>query len=591
MSDTVQQIKERMSIVDVVSQYVELHPAGKNLKGKSPFTAEKTPSFYVSPDRGMYYCFSSSQGGDIFTFVEKMEGVDFKGALKILAEKAGVELVPEDPQKKSERDRQYDVLEAATVFYTEWLHKEPAATAYLERRKVTPQTIAKWRIGYAPGPPQHGWRDTRTALTNQNYTDTELHKAGLIKGGDGGKAPYDTFRDRVMFPVFDPSGRVVGFSGRILSSETEAPKYVNSPETELFNKSEVLFGYDKAKQGIRKFDFSLIVEGQFDVIMSHQAGYTNTVAVSGTALTDHQVGLLQRLSNKAVLALDADRAGVAAAKRGAEIMLARGMDVKVARLPAGADPADMVAAGKGELKAAVKDARHVVEFLLDVLADDSNDERAFKLRAHAEVLPFIVRIPNRIDQEHFETIVAERLKTTKEAVHTEVERLRAREVTAQETKAASAPAAPANPAPPATKVNHSQREALAAHILLVTEVVEEHLAKKLDAAYETITGRAAAHDRSELAPELSSELLFTLEQQYQHSPQTQLRADLAHLLQTYAAMVHKETMRQARLKLHDADLSDTDKKAALQEFDIARKQLGETEYTADYFASPEASSS
>ena len=168
-SDSVQQIKERLSIVDVVSPYVELHQAGKNFKGKSPFTNERTPSFYVSPDRGMYYCFSSSQGGDIFTFIQKMEGVEFKDALKILADKAGVELVPEDPKKKSERDRLYDVLEDATKFFEDYKYKNPEVLKYLTDRGVLAETISKWRIGYAPGPPNYGWRELKDHLEAKGY--------------------------------------------------------------------------------------------------------------------------------------------------------------------------------------------------------------------------------------------------------------------------------------------------------------------------------------------------------------------------------------------------------------------------------------
>lgn len=579
MSDSVQQIKERLSIVDVVSQYVELHQAGKNLKGKSPFTSEKTPSFYVSPDRGMYYCFSSSQGGDIFTFVQQMEGVDFKGALTQLAERAGVELVPEDPKKKTERDRQYEVLEAATKFYSDWLVQEKEAAAYLERRGVKPQTIAHWRIGYAPGPPTHGWRDTKSHLEEGGFSESEMSRAGLIKGGDNGKAAYDVFRDRVVFPIFDPSGRVVGFSGRILAKDSEAPKYVNSPDTELFNKSEILFGYDKAKQGIRKFDFSLIVEGQFDVIMSHQVGYTNAVAVSGTALTDHQAALLQRLSQKVVLALDADKAGVSAVKRGAVLMLARGMDVKVAKLPDGNDPADLAALGGDQLKEVIKHSTHVIEFLLDVIESEAPDARAFKLKAHSEVLPFIVRIPNRIDQEHFEQLVADRLGTTKDAVHAEVERLRAK------AAASASKEVPKTTAPEVKKVatDPRQYESVKAHVVLVSEIVEKKLGEVVAKEYETITGESTDSAKSTIEPTIASELLFTLEDQYNGIPLTQRKADLAHMLQRLAELHYREELRQAHASLRQAESQGTDSKEAMQAITGAQKKLGECAYTADIF--------
>ncbi len=419
----VQKIKDRLNIVDVVSPYVELHKAGKNYKGKSPFTNEKTPSFYVSPDRGMYYCFSSSQGGDAFTFVQIMEGVDFKGALKILAEKAGVELVPEDPQKRTQRDQQYNVLEEATKFFEKKLLEKVDAQEYLRKRGVVGETRAKWRIGYAPGPPEHGWRELKSYLEEKKFTKDELIRAGLIKGQDTGKEPYDVFRDRIMFPIFDASGRVVAYSGRILSPDSDAPKYVNSPETDLFVKSDILYGYDKAKDGIRKLNFSLIVEGQFDVVLAHQAGYANTVAVSGTALTPHHVELLQRLSNRVVLALDDDRAGVGAVKRAADLMLARGMDVKVAKLKEGQDPADMIRDDVDSFREAVKKAEPVIVFLLKVIKKDGQDTRAFKLLVREEVLPYVAKIPNAIDREHFAGLIAEHIDTTKEAIQTEIQKL------------------------------------------------------------------------------------------------------------------------------------------------------------------------
>ena len=418
MSDTVQQIKDRLSIVDVVSGYTELASAGKNLKGKSPFTNEKTPSFFVSPDRGMYYCFSTNQGGDIFSFIQAMEGVDFKGALSMLAERANVELVKVDPKARDERDQSFAAVDKAAAFYESRLKDDPEAIAYLTDRGVTKQSIATWRLGYAP----NAWRDAKEHLAKSGFPISLIQKVALIKG-DPGKEPYDVFRDRVMFPISDASGRVVGFSGRILHPDDKAPKYVNSPESPLFNKSEIMFGYDKAKQGIRKLDFSLIVEGQFDLVLAHQAGYTNTVAVSGTALTPHHVQLLQRLSNRVVLALDADRAGIEAIKKASHLMLGRGMDVKVIRMPDGKDPADIIAEDPAQFKKLVGSGVHVVEFLLAVLKDQTNDERAYKLRAREEVLPYLLQIPDHIDREHFEIVVAEALQTTKDAIHYEVERL------------------------------------------------------------------------------------------------------------------------------------------------------------------------
>lgn len=418
MSDAVQQIKERLSILDVIGQYVELHKAGKSYKGKSPFTNEKTPSFYVSPERGMYYCFSSNQGGDIFTFIEKMEGVDFKGALKILAEKAQIELVPEDPKKRDERETMYVLLEETAHYFEDMLTKHPHAHEYVTSRGVTEYTIRAWRIGYAPDE----WRGLKAHLVGKGFQEADIYRAGLIKEAGEGKEKYDVFRDRIMFPISDSSGRVVAFSGRTLKKEDGVPKYVNSPETDLYKKSEILYGYHRAKNSIRQYDFSLLVEGQFDLVLSHQAGYSNTVAVSGTAFTDEHLALLTRLSARTVLALDSDTAGVTAVKRVAGMMLPRGVDVKVAQMPFGKDPADVVRQNPEELKHAVGKAVHVIEFLLSVLKAGSKDERSYKLLVREELVPLLARIQNRIDREHFEGVVAVSLGTSQDAVHYEVER-------------------------------------------------------------------------------------------------------------------------------------------------------------------------
>jgi len=552
-SDSIRQIKERLTIVDVVAPYVELHQAGKNLKGKSPFTNERTPSFYVSPDRGMYYCFSSNQGGDIFTFIEKMEGVEFKDALKILADKAGVELVPEDPKKKTERDRMHDALEDATKFFEAYRYKNPEVLKYLTDRGVTAETIAKWRIGYAPGPPQHGWRELKDDLEKKGYKKDELLKVGLIKGADGGKEPYDLFRDRIMFPIFDVASKVVAYSGRILTKDSESPKYVNSPETELFNKSEILYGYDKAKQGIRNLDFTLVVEGQFDVVLSHQAGYTNTVAVSGTALTAHHVMLLQRLSNRVVLALDADRAGIAAVKRAADLMLPRGMDVKVASMIGGKDPADMVHEDVHKFRKIVGGAKPVVEYFLDILESQKKDERSYKLLVREEILPLLVKISNKIDQEHFEGVIAERLGTTKDAIHFEIERLlenKSLQRRAEEKSVASASSTPSKT--PYTKEDYTEYFFAVLQFLhgfntqvKVVQIFEEKLREILGEAYENI--------KSEMTLERLNKEVMDLEKNHKEFPSKMFFEDLASKLSHYYRRRIDEKKTALRVRQRELD--------------------------------------
>ena len=546
MSDAVQQIKDRLSIVDIISPYVELHKAGKNYKGKSPFSAEKTPSFYVSPDRGMYYCFSTSQGGDMFNFIQAMEGVDFKEALKQLADKAGVELVKEDPKKRTQRERWYAALAASVEFYQAELEKEKEAYQYLKDRGVTAQTVAAWKIGYAPGPPKGGWREVKDALEAKQYTAEELLAVGLIKQTDGGKEPFDVFRDRIVFPMNDSGGKPVAFSGRILHPDDKAPKYVNSPETALYKKSELLFGYDKAKTGIRSLGFSLIVEGQFDVVMCHQAGYHNTVAVSGTALTLHHTQLLQRLSEKVVLALDADRAGIAAMKKGAELMLSRGMDVKVVELPEGKDPADLIQSDLTQFKKLVGKSVHVIEFLLHVLKRSEDDVRTLKLKARDEILPFILLLPNRMDQEHFVSIVAKEIGSTNEAIRFEVDRLR------DEHKLQ--PATVTNPdvqesTAPVSQIKTDSARSSFLYLTAMALVADASVVDVIEAQLELhVPEHAFTISESEAA-----ELSFSLENQIEKMPKLALQEDVVSKLNLLRTKLLQQKLTALRAQMQAAE--------------------------------------
>lgn len=574
MATPVEQIKERLSIVEVVSSYVQLHKAGKHYKGKSPFTNEKTPSFFVSPDRGMYYCFSSGKGGDMFTFVQEMEGLDFKGALALLAERAQVELVPEDPKKRTERETTYAVLEAATAYYMQMLAGRADIQAYLAKRGVQPHTSAKWRIGFVP----EGWRNLSDHLTQKGFTEVQIARAGLIKQSEERKTYYDVFRDRIMFPIADASGRVVAFSGRAMSSDPAMPKYVNSPETELYEKSHILFGYDKAKQSIRSHDFSLIVEGQFDLVLAHQAGFTNTVAISGTALSEHHTALLERLSRRVVLALDADKAGVGSVKRAAHIMLARGMDVKVARLPDGKDPADLVAEDPALLKQAVRNAQTVIEFLIAVLRNSTRDDRAFKLRVRDEVLPFILRIPNRIDREHFESVVSEALNTTKDAVHFEVERMV--QATPSSDADLSRTTTPSrSPETVKKEVDRIGERARFLYGVILWQEAEQSMAldtKEIRGALKEALGEEAWQAINDLSEEEKNKHIFEAEA---HCAGLALPALLAEV-HDFIQQIQKQTLEQAhkaaRAQLRAAEASGDQAaiEAALEECAALQKRIG-----------------
>jgi DNA primase len=412
MNSPVQKIKERLSIEEVVSSYIKLDGAGANLKAKCPFHNEKTASFFISPARGTYYCFGCAASGDIFTFVEEFEGLDFKGALKLLADRAGVPLEPysrEAKESKSEKEKLYEVMEEAAGYFENNLKNNKEILDYLKGRGLNEKSIKDFRIGFAI----LDWRLLYDNLKSKNFTDKEIELAGLAKQPeDKGKAMYDRFRGRIMFPIADSSGRIVAFSGRIFVDDGKSAKYLNSPETPIFSKNAVLYGIDKAKESIRKNNFSILVEGQMDLILSHQAGYRNTVATSGTALSDSTVskenvvsnlGLIRRLSENLVLSFDADKAGANATVRAGKIALSLGMDVKVVDMPAGVDPADLIGkSGVDAWRGAIKNSKHIIEFLLGkAVLESGGDPRKTGRVVKEKILPFVGALESSIEKMHF----------------------------------------------------------------------------------------------------------------------------------------------------------------------------------------------
>lgn len=402
MSD-IERIKERLNIVDVVSEYVKLTKAGTQYKGRSPFTQEKTASFFVSPDRGLFHCFSSGKGGDMITFIQEVEGLDFSGSLKFLAERAGIELTGKtDGTSRDEKKRLYDVLDEATTFFEKHLSQKDSVKEYVMGRGITEDTIKHFRIGYALGE----WRALFDHLTGKGFTQKEMVDTGLIRSKEG--KVYDTFRDRIVFPISDSAGRVVGFSGRIVSKDTNAPKYLNTPETILYRKSKILFGYDKAKNAIRKNDFSILVEGQMDLVLSHQAGFPNTVAVSGTSFTKEHAEIISRLSKNVVIAFDSDRAGLASARKTAMMLLPEDVDLKMAALPEGEDPADIISKREDDWKGIVRSSKHIIIALLERIQDEEEDKRSQSKRIRNELLPMLAVVPNAMDKDHFLSTISSR---------------------------------------------------------------------------------------------------------------------------------------------------------------------------------------
>ena len=424
MSTHVQDIKDRLSIVDVVGSYIKLDKSGANYKARCPFHNEKTPSFYVSPDRGSFYCFGCGAKGDIFSFVEKFEGVDFMGALKVLADRAGITLTKKDSSKDNRKELLYEILDVATDFFEGNLKKNEAAYKYVLGRGITDKTISHFRIGFAPAE----WRSLRGFLKGKGYKDADVEAVGLIKKTDkpGADPYYDAFRGRIMFPISDSSGRVVAFTGRTLDEAANPPKYLNSPETVLFSKSKVLYGLDKAKLDIRKRDYAILVEGQMDLVMLHQAGHTNAVAASGTAFTedagpDSALGLLTKLSDNIVVAFDSDSAGQKAAKRIVPALslmsaVSLGMNVKIIDIKGGKDPADIIKEDPKAWTKMMETKKHFVEFLVDALVDKKGAPNEVIKLVTQDIFPFVRRIPG--DTQKFQAIklVADRLALNEDAL-------------------------------------------------------------------------------------------------------------------------------------------------------------------------------
>ncbi len=410
MSSSVPKIKERLSIVDVISSYIQVEQSGKNFKARCPFHNEKTPSFFVSPDRGTYYCFGCGEKGDIFSFVEKFEGTDFMGALKLLAERAGVKLEYEKGDKdKDKKELYFEILEEATKFFEINFEKDPKPRAYLLSRGLNDTSIKNFRIGFV----RDEWRSTSDYLLGKGYKVEDLEAVGLVKRTE--KGTYDRFRSRIMFPISDSSGRIIAFSGRIFGKEDAAEaKYLNSPDTILFNKSNVLFGIDKAKTSIRTRGYSIVVEGQMDLILSHQIGFTNTVAVSGTAFTDNVVdseskinnlGLIRRLSPNIIFAYDGDSAGIRAASRSSMIALSLDMQVKIAVLPEGKDPADTIMENNDAWKEIIKNAKDTITFHVDRICQNTSDIRQRGKQVRDIIFPFLMVIKSSIDKSSYISLI------------------------------------------------------------------------------------------------------------------------------------------------------------------------------------------
>ena len=427
--DQIEEIKQKVNIADVVGEYVALKRGGKNLKGLCPFHGEKTPSFMVNESIGIYKCFGCGKGGDAISFVMEMEKVDFPEALEILAEKVGVKLVKKgNLGGDKEKGEMLAVHDLAREYYHYLLTKHPVgevARKYLSSRDLGERLINEFKLGYSVDM----WDGLYQFLVvKKGYKADLVERAGLVTKRSGGSGYYDRFRGRVMFPISDHRGRVIAFAGRVIpgtKGADEAPKYINSPESPIFHKSRVLFGFDIAKADIKKKDRVVVVEGELDMIRSFAAGVGETVAIKGSALTEDQVEMLSRVTKNLVLALDADAAGDAATKRGIEIATNREMAVKVLRLVGGKDPDDVARDNPGKWTKMIGGAVDVYEYYINSAVEKYGVEGVeAKRKISGEVLPQINRIGNQVVKSFYVKKLASVLGMSEEVVMKEMERVR-----------------------------------------------------------------------------------------------------------------------------------------------------------------------
>lgn len=436
----VEQIKERLDVADIIGGYIELRPSGRNLKAPCPFHHEKTASFMVSPEKGIWHCFGCSEGGDIFKFVMKYEGVEFRQALEMLAKKAGIELKPRSSSEikaKEEEERLRQATAQAVRYYQASLVQNKQALAYAKSRNLNREIITNFQIGYSPD----SWSAVSDFLIKKGFKSEELKKAGLVGQRSGGST-YDLFRGRLMFTICDAQGNPVGFTARTLDPDGQ-PKYLNTPQTPLYDKSRIIYGLHLAKEPIRKADEVVLVEGNMDVVASHQAGVKQVVAASGTALTVEQLKVLSRLTRNIKLCFDADAAGLRATERAIEISQSLHVNLSVVEMPGAKDPDELIQKGVNEWRQAIARSKYAVDYLFDQLATEYDLKSATGKRQYSDrLLENLRRLNDPVERDHYVQILSDRLGSTKDAVRQKLERKDKAEALPEVRKPAATQTAP-----------------------------------------------------------------------------------------------------------------------------------------------------
>lgn len=419
--DAKEEVRARLNIVDVIGEYVRLQRAGRSFRGLSPFTQEKTPSFFVSPDKQIWHCFSTNKGGDVFSFIMEVEGMDFKEALALLARKAGVELTQfqqGDGTAAKYRERLYGLITLASRYFQQaMVQSKPAQSYIFEKRQLSKAVVQDFGIGYAPD----SMNNLTQLLLQRGYSQRELIDAGLSAQRRSGLA--DMFRARMMVPLRDPQGRVIGFTGRLLSDEVKAPKYLNTPATILYDKSRHVFGLELAKDALRQVDYAVLVEGNLDVVSSHQAGVRQVVATAGTAMTEFHLKTISRFTPHVRLCFDRDRAGIAATERAIPMARAVGVSLRVVELPDGVkDPDDLIKQDVTAWQRCIDAARDAVEWVIDEYVSRHDPTSA---NGKTEISTLALRLVNQIDDpvqvEHYVNYLAGKLAIPAGPLHVKLQ--------------------------------------------------------------------------------------------------------------------------------------------------------------------------
>ena len=431
MEDNVSKIKAKLDIVDVISGYLKLTKSGINYKARCPFHNEKTPSFFVTPERQIWHCFGCSKGGDMFGFIQDIEGVEFVEALRILAQKAGVTLEYSSNNFAAKDDKAvlYEICETASRFFEKQLNSSSAgkrALEYLKNRGLADETMKEFRLGFAPSE----WESLSMFLRNFGYKDGDIVDAGLAIKREGGNGIYDRFRSRIVFPISDLNGQIVGFTGRVFAESSESlakeegqAKYINTPQTAIYDKGRILYGLHKAKTEIRREDKCVMVEGNMDALMSYQAGVKNVVATSGTALTPGHLRIIQRYTPNLGLCFDTDQAGAMATRRGIGLALANGLNVKVVEISDKEckDPADYVKKYGAGWSDIVSKAKPVMEFYFDKAKAGFDPNSAESKKTVISILaPFVKRLSSQVERAHWVAQLAFFLRAKEDAIEADI---------------------------------------------------------------------------------------------------------------------------------------------------------------------------